>query len=111
MSQVQLPKTYFAVIFCSQRTTEGNADYEKTADRMLELAKNQEGFLGVESAREIDGFGITVSYWESPEAIRHWHQQSQHQFAQQKGYDTWYQSFKIRICKVERDYGFERDSE
>ncbi len=99
---------YYAVIFTSLRT-EGDHGYGAMAQLMEELAVTMPGFLGIESAR--DGLGITVSYWENPEAIESWHQQSQHQLAQQKGYETWYQSFKVRICKVERDYGFERNSE
>jgi heme-degrading monooxygenase HmoA len=66
------------------------------------------GFLGIESAR--DGLGITVSYWESQEAIRNRHQHAEHKLVQQKGYEIWYQSHKTRICRVERDYGFERSS-
>jgi heme-degrading monooxygenase HmoA len=99
---------YYAVIFSSLRT-EGENGYGAMADRMVELAATMPGFLGVESARE--GLGITISYWESEEAIRHWHQQAEHKVAQQKGYEIWYRSFKLRICRVERDYGFERNSE
>ena len=96
---------YYAVIFTSLRTAEEN-DYRKTSDRMMELAQQQPGFLGVESVR-VD-LGITVSYWENEDAIRNWKQQGEHLLAQQKGKEVWYQSFKIRICKVERDYGFEK---
>lgn len=99
---------YYAVIFTSFRT-EGDHGYGEMARLMEELASTMPGFLGIESAR--DGLGITVSYWENTEAIQNWHQQSQHQLAQQKGYEIWYQSFKIRICKVEREYGFERSFE
>jgi heme-degrading monooxygenase HmoA len=99
---------YYAVIFTSFRT-EGDHGYGEMAQLMEELASTMPGFLGIESAR--DGLGITVSYWENLVAIQNWHQQTQHQLAQQKGYEIWYQSFKIRICKVERDYGFERNSE
>ena len=96
---------YYAVIFTSLRTA-GENDYGKTAERMAELAQQQPGFLGMESVR-ID-LGITVSYWISEEAIRNWKQQSEHLLAQKRGKEIWYQSFKIRICKVERDYGFEK---
>ena len=99
---------YYAVIFSSLRT-EGENGYGAMADRMVELAATMPGFLGIESARE--GLGITISYWESEEAIRHWHQQAEHKVAQQKGYEIWYRSFMLRVCKVERDYGFERNSE
>lgn len=72
----------------------------------MELAKTQPGFLGVESAR--NELGITVSYWESLDAIKHWKQNSDHLLAQRYGREKWYSHYKTRICKVERDYGFEK---
>jgi heme-degrading monooxygenase HmoA len=96
---------YYAVIFTSVRT-EGDNDYGSTAQRMVELAKQQPGFFGVESARE--DVGITVSYWESLEAIRDWKYQSEHVTARDAGREKWYQCYKTRICLVERDYGFEQ---
>lgn len=93
---------YYTVIFSSIRT-EGDNGYGAMADRMLELAAQQEGFLGVESARE--GLGITVSYWDSIEAIKNWKQNAEHREAQRLGYKAWYSEFKVRIARVERDYG------
>jgi heme-degrading monooxygenase HmoA len=95
---------YYAVIFTSIRTDEEHDAYAKTAYRMVELAAQQPGFLGVESARE--DVGITVSYWESLEAIRNWKYQTEHIEARDKGREEWYKAFKTRICKVERDYSF-----
>lgn len=96
---------YYAVIFTSIRTNVA-AGYGDTATRMVELARDQPGFLGVESARE--SVGITVSYWESVDAIRRWKQHAEHLIAQQTGRDRWYESYRVRICRVERDYEFER---
>jgi heme-degrading monooxygenase HmoA len=93
---------YYAVIFTSLRT-EDDRDYADTAQRMVELAACQPGFLGVESARQ--GLGITVSYWESLAAIRAWKQHAEHLIAQQRGHSDWYRAYKTRIAKVERDYG------
>ncbi len=93
---------YYAVIFTNHRT-EVDEGYGAMADRMVELAADQPGFLGVESVR--DGLGITVSYWESLEAIKHWKQNAEHKEAQRLGHEKWYASFKLRIAKVERDYG------
>ena len=98
---------YYAVIFSSLRTESGEG-YEQTAERMLELAALQPGYLGVESVREA-GFGITVSYWSSLEAIQAWKQQAEHLEAQRMGRAKWYSRYKIRIAKVERDYGFEAE--
>ncbi|MFT7683008.1 MAG: heme-degrading monooxygenase HmoA [Moritella dasanensis] len=93
---------YFAVIFTSTRT-EGDNGYDEMANRMVELAELQSGFLGVESARE--SVGITVSYWADLESIKHWKANAEHLAAQKKGRESWYDSFKVRISKVERDYG------
>lgn len=93
---------YYAVIFTSQRT-EGDNGYGDMADKMVELASLQPGFLGVESARE--EVGITVSYWRDLEAIKAWKENSAHQVARKRGREEWYSSFKLRIAKVDRDYG------
>ena len=93
---------YYAVIFSSHRT-EGDEGYGAMADRMVELAARQPGFLGIESARE--NVGITVSYWESLEAIKKWKQNAEHQEAQRLGHQQWYASFRVRVARVEREYG------
>jgi heme-degrading monooxygenase HmoA len=97
---------YYAVIFTSLRT-EGDNGYASMADAMVELASQQPGFLGVESARE--DVGITVSYWDSLESIAAWKKNAEHQIAQRQGREQWYESYKTRICRVERDYAFERE--
>ncbi|CAB3764518.1 antibiotic biosynthesis monooxygenase family protein [Paraburkholderia solisilvae] len=96
---------YYAVIFTSIRTAEDDG-YANMADAMIEAAAKQPGFLGVESAR--DELGITVSYWDSLESIAAWKQNSAHLLAQKLGRDRWYESYKTRICRVERDYDFSR---
>jgi len=92
---------YYAVIFTSEQEGE-NEDYMNTANRMLELAKDQDGFLGIESAR--GEIGITISYWRDTDSIRKWKMNAEHRIAQQKGKEEWYQNYKTRICLVERDY-------
>ena len=99
---------YYAVIFTSLRTPVATG-YAATADRMVQLAADQDGFLGVESARE--DLGITVSYWRDPASIRAWKQQSEHLIAQEAGRQEWYRAYKTRVARVERDYGFERPAE
>jgi heme-degrading monooxygenase HmoA len=94
---------YYAVIFASLRT-EGDRGYGAMAVRMIELAAEQDGFLGVDSARSPDGPGITVSYWRDEAAIAGWRQNAEHLEAQRGGRETWYKDFVIRIAKVERDY-------
>ena len=93
---------YYAVIFSSHRNDDIE-DYAETAARMVELAAQQPGFLGVESARE--ELGITVSYWSDLESIKQWKAHAEHRVAQQMGMDKWYSSYKTRVALVERDYG------
>lgn len=94
---------YYAVIFTSLRTP-GDDGYGDMATRMVELAAQQPGFLGVESARE--EVGITVSYWADLESIAQWKRNAEHQIAQQTGRSKWYAAYTTRIARVERDYSF-----
>ncbi len=96
---------YYAVIFTSIRTAIENS-YSEMAAEMEKLVETQPGFLGYESARE--NIGITVSYWKDLESIRNWRENSAHATARENGRKMWYESFKVRIAKVERDYGFEK---
>ena len=98
-----LPKPpYYAVIFSSQRR-EDDAAYAAMAERMVELAQRQPGFLGAESARDAAGFGITVSYWRSEEDIALWKADTEHRVAQQLGREQWYQRYALRVARVERE--------
>lgn len=99
---------YYAVIFSSKRTP-GDQGYNQMAERMVELAASQPGFLGIENARD-DSLGITVSYWESEEAIAAWKANAEHTLAQQKGRDLWYESFSLKVCLVKREYDFKKHS-
>lgn len=100
-----LQTPYYAVIFTSiLRDDIDKEEYSKTASRMIELAKEQKGFLGVESVRE--EVGITVSYWKNVESIKAWKHQSEHSLAREMGRKEFYKAFKTRIAKVEKDYDF-----
>jgi heme-degrading monooxygenase HmoA len=94
---------YYAVIFTSIKKTD-SLEYDEMAALMNTLAAQQEGYLGVESAR--NQIGITVSYWSSLEAIKNWKKNSHHLLAQKYGKEEWYSAYKTRICLVERDYEF-----
>lgn len=97
-----LQPPYYAVIFTSVRT-EGDNGYSETAKQMLELASTQPGFLGFESVRQ--EIGISVSYWSSLESIKAWKENVAHRQAQARARD-WYKTFRVRVCRVEREYGF-----
>jgi len=95
---------YYAVVFTSVRT-DGDNDYAETARRLMELAAEQHGYLGIESARNRhDASGITVSYWTDLKSIRQWKHNAEHLMAQQRGKSEWYSAFRTRIAKVEKVY-------
>ena len=95
---------YYAVMFTSLRNGADADGYAEAAERMLELAAQQPGYLGVESARSADGFGITVSYWDSEEAIAAWKRNAEHAEVRKRGRLEWYEHFELRVAKVERAY-------
>jgi heme-degrading monooxygenase HmoA len=99
---------YYAVIFTARRK-EGDHGYEEMAVQMEALAASQPGFLGFETAR--NEVGISVSYWTSLEAITEWKQNVRHLEAQRRGKEEWYEEYTVRICKVEREYGFKSQAE
>ncbi len=97
---------YWAVIFTAVFSGREEAEYGETAERMVELAHQSPGFLGYESAQGEGGLEITVSYWDSEEAIRAWKRNSEHIMAQKRGREAFYTHYTIRVAKVERAYGF-----
>jgi heme-degrading monooxygenase HmoA len=97
------PPPYTAVIFTSLRTDEDDAGYDDTSARMDELAAQQPGYLGVESARS--ELGITVSYWATPADARAWKAVAEHRLAQRTGRERWYRGYRVRVATVEREYG------
>jgi len=99
---------YYAVVFSSRRNDDDAEGYGAAADRMLELAAQQPGYLGAETARDASGFGITVSYWRDEAAILAWKHQAEHAVTRARGRADWYERYELRVAKVERAYGWTR---
>jgi len=97
---------YYAVIFTSKQSM-NTKGYDEAGARMAQLCSEQPGFLGITGARNPDGVGITVCYWDSMEAIKNWKVNNEHQYAQSMGKNTWYESYSVRIAKVEEEYSME----
>ena len=112
MSDAKLATTpqppYYAVIFSSVRTAQDDQGYAAAADRMVQLASEQPGYLGVDSVRDATGVGITVSYWSSEAAIAAWRRHAEHTVVREQGRKSWYVEYELRVAKVERAYGFKR---
>lgn len=96
---------YYAVIFTTVKS-ENQTGYAEMNARMFELAQQQTGYLGIESAR--GEIGLSVTYWETLEDIANWRNHAEHLAAQAEGYATWYRAFATRVCLVERDNFYEK---
>lgn len=102
---INTPKPpYIAVIFTSVK--QNNEGYSAMSELLDNLAKGQPGYMGMESVRDENGLGIAVSYWTDEKFIAEWKAKTEHIKAQKMGKDKWYSQFKVRVCKVYRDYGF-----
>ena len=99
---------YYAVVFSSRRRGDEGDGYAEAAARMAALVRAQPGFLGAESARGADGFGITVAYFDSEDSIHAWRGHPEHAATRQRGREDWYARFAVRVARVERAYGWER---
>ncbi len=111
MTNAALPNPpYYAVIFTARRT-DGDDGYAETAARMEELARAMPGYLGFEAARNDDGLGIAISYWESEEAIANWKRDKEHAEARRRGKSDWYSQYTLRVAKVERSYAWENNDD
>ena len=99
---------YYMTAFSSQASGEDVEEYGVTAARLMALAHEQPGCLGVETTRDASGFGITLAFFDSDESIRAWKRQADHLDAQRRGREVWYERYEIRVARVERAYGFPR---
>ena len=98
---------YWVVIFSSRRNAQPGDQYDETAQRMLSLAAQQPGYLGVEEAAE--HIAITVSYWADEASIAAWRRDADHAFAQYEGRTRWYDAYELRVARVERAHSFVRE--
>ncbi len=94
---------YYAVIFANQ-TSDDLEGYGGMAKAMVEAAQKQPGYLGADSTRNQEGFGITVSFWKNEAALLAWKEQAQHLLAQKMGKERWYDHYTLRVAKIERQY-------
>ena len=96
---------YICAVFTSIRT---NIDegYEEMNNLLFNEIKNIDGYIGNEAFRDKDGFGVNVSYWKDLVSLKKWKNNQLHKKAQKLGKTKWYKEYKLRICKVEREYDF-----
>lgn len=97
---------YYAVIFTIQLSGDDPEAYAATGKRMVQLASEQPGYLGAEGGKDDgDGFKVYICYWESLAAMEGWYHHSEHREAQKQGKAAWFRRYRIRIAKIEKEYG------
>ena len=102
---MKLTPPYYAVIFTSQHVNRADPEYDAAGNEMAALAATMPGYLGIESAQNPDGFGITVSYWQDEAAAKAWRANVEHAAVRARGRDSWYASWHLYVTRIERDYG------
>ncbi len=97
---------YYAVVFTSLRSSSDPEEYARVAERMVALAATQSGYLGMTSLRNAAGLGVTISYWTDRVSITDWRTNAEHRDAQEQGRETFYDEYRIEVCRVERNTVF-----
>lgn len=93
-----------AVIFISRRNGRDEAGYAAAAAAMAEEAARQPGFAGIDSVREADGQGITISYWRDEAAALAWRAHAGHSAIRERGRSDWYDAYEVIVAEVSRNY-------
>jgi len=104
----QVPAGAIAVVFVSMRTPDHGAEYAAAAESMADRASRQPGYIGIDSARGEDGFGITVSYWRTEQDAVAWRSDAEHTLIRNRGRAGWYEWYSLHVAKLERSYIWRR---
>lgn len=97
---------YLVVFRNHKRSDIDLAQYDVEADRMLDLASSQPGFLSFKSYAADDDEVIALSEWESEEAARAWGKLAEHRVAQANGRSDYYASYTLFGCDNPRVHNF-----
>lgn len=97
-----------AVIFLSHVTGVDPEGYDAAAAEMGALAAKQPGYRGIDSTRDSNGFGITISYWADEQSAVAWRQNPEHAVIRDRGRERWYASYELFVTEVRRGYSWRR---
>ena len=82
--------------------------YFELAAQLRETLVKQPGFVHVERFQSLvdEGKILSLSCWESEEAIAGWRTQAEHMVVQKEGKAKIFESYRLRVAAVIRDYSF-----
>lgn len=95
-----------AVIFEVRPAQGRREEYLATAASLRAELERMPGFISVERFESLGEPGklLSLSLWESEEAIANWRRHAGHRGAQKKGRDGIFASYRLRVAEVVRDY-------
>ncbi|GAA0267872.1 antibiotic biosynthesis monooxygenase [Alteraurantiacibacter aestuarii] len=97
----------FLVVFRSRkRDGIDYAAYEALAARMVELARDQPGYISFKSYTADDGEVVAISEWADEASARGWGLVEEHRAAQQDGRARWYAGYTLFACANPRIHEF-----
>lgn len=96
----------YAVIFEVYPSKKGLDEYLDMASILKPMLSKIDGFISIERFGSINEEGkiLSLSFWESEEAIESWRNILEHREAQAKGHFELFTNYRIRVAKVVRDY-------
>lgn len=105
--RVDQSASYYVVIFTSVRSDDVEG-YDEMDKLTFQLVEKEKGYLGAESFSNENGRRVTIVKFKTEEDILRWKNQPVHQKAQILGRERWYRHYNVKICKVEREYEFNK---
>ena len=96
----------YAVIFEVIPTPEGKVEYLTIAAQLRIFLEEQDGLISIERFQSLSDTGklLSLSFWRDEESIAQWRNLLAHRTAQEQGKDVLFQSYRIRVAQVMRDY-------
>ena len=101
-----------AVIFEVYPDPDRRTEYLDLAAKMRPLVEQIDGFISVERFQSLTDPDklLSISIFRDEEALEEWRKLTAHRGAQQRGRDTIFRDYRLRVAHVLRDYGMnERD--
>jgi heme-degrading monooxygenase HmoA len=82
------------------------ADYKALAEGLADDVNKAEGFISIERFESISNKGkfVSLSFWRDEDCVRKWRNLQKHREAQKKGRGGIFESYRLRIAQVVRDY-------
>ena len=99
----------YVVIFEVKVKASGKDQYLEIASKLKEQLVKMDGFISIERFTSLveEGKILSLSFWEDQNAIDNWKANIDHMSAQQKGRESLFEDYRIRVAEVVKDYTME----